>query len=488
MIVKFLKNSGGGSAKATMDYLLGKDNDREGARLLSGDPELTKRLSDSLSFQNRHTVGVLSFEEANLPDDHKRAIRESFESSLLAGLEKDQYNMTWIEHTDKDRLELNFVIANVELTTGKRLQPYFDKVDRPLVENWKQVTNHEYHLTDPHDPDKAQAVKTLSSQNLPQDIRKIKEQIGQVISHQIEHGNVTDRKDVIDTLQQAGFEIARQTDKSISIKNPDGKRNIRLEGIIYENRQFNEEFAEERRRARKDYAGTGAERYRTALNKLQYAIEVKQERNRASFGREYQTYQREQNRLATGIGMENDARGANGRSTDRIPHSVSPERMDRVQFEEQENGISGDYTEDRSIANRAEIASQNNSHGMGWRERRSDRNSDNTQDESSLEKRHERGSIAVHQKIRIKHERLFDTLQRVSGRTGEKDLTAANTNRAIDSSQSSIERTQQLITATSRSIGEREQATSDHKRQADQFIEMSQEQTRAVSRGFDLEL
>ncbi len=292
-----------------MDYLIGKENDREGARMLSGDLELTKRMSDSLNFQNRYTVGVLSFEEDNLPDEHKRAIMESFENSLLAGLEKDQYNITWIEHTDKDRLELNFVIANVELTTGKRLQPYFDQVDRPLVENWKQVTNHEYKLTDPHDPEKAQAVKTLNSQNLPQEIRKIKEQIGQVISHQIEQGNITDRKDVVNTLQQAGFEIARQTDKSISIKNPDSKRNIRLEGIIYENRQFNEEFAEERRRAKQDYAGTGAERYRTALNKLQYAIEVKQERNRASFGREYQTYQREQNRLPTNIGMENDARG-----------------------------------------------------------------------------------------------------------------------------------------------------------------------------------
>lgn len=133
-----------------------------------------------------------------------------------------------------------------------------------------------------------------------------------MISHQIEQGNVTDRKDVINTLQQAGFEIARQTDKSISIKNPDGKRNIRLEGIIYENRQFNEEFREERRRARKDYAGTGAERYRTALNKLHHAIEVKQERNRASFSREYQTYQREQKRFTTGIGLENDARGLMG--------------------------------------------------------------------------------------------------------------------------------------------------------------------------------
>ena len=483
MIVKFLKNSGGGSAKATMDYLLGKDNDREGARLLSGDPELTKRLSDSLSFQNRHTVGVLSFEEVNLPDDHKTAIRESFESSLLAGLEKDQYNITWIEHTDKDRLELNFVIANTELTTGKRLQPYYDKVDRPLVENWKQVTNHEYNLTDPHDPDKAQAVKTLSSQNLPQDIRKIKEQIGRVISHQIEQGNVTDRKDVIDTLQQAGFEIARQTDKSISIKNPDGKRNIRLEGIIYENRQFNEEFAEERRRARKDYAGTGAERYRTALNKLQYAIEVKQERNRASFGREYQTYQREQNRLATGIGMENNARGTNGYSSDHILYHDSVESMDRVQPKKQESRISRDYTEDRGIA----FGSQGASTGGGSGERRDNLHSDDRGRESGQLQQQDQ-SRTENWQIRLEHERLFNTLQRAGGRTGKKDLTTANTDRAIDSSQSSAERTEQLITATSRSIGEREQATSRHERQADQYIEVSQEKTRTISRDIDMDL
>ena len=476
MIVKFLKNSGGGSAKATMDYLLGKDNDREGARLLSGDPELTKRLSDSLSFQNRHTVGVLSFEEANLPDDHKRAIRESFESCLLAGLEKDQYNITWIEHTDKDRLELNFVIANTELTTGKRLQPYFDKVDRPLVENWKQVTNHEYKLTDPHDPDKAQAVKTLSSQNLPQDIRKIKEQIGQVISHQIEQGNVTDRKDVIDTLQQAGFEIARQTDKSISIKNPDGKRNIRLEGIIYENRQFNEEFGEERRRAKQDYAGTGAERYRTALNKLQYAIEVKQERNRASFSREYQTYQREQNSLATGISTENDARGTVRRFSDHIPDATSPNSMDRGQSKEQESRISRDYTEDRAIT----FGSQGASTGGGSRERRDDLHSDDGGRES--EKFQQQDQSRIGNQIRLEHERLFNTLQRASGRTGEKDLTSANTDRAIDRSQSSVERTEQLITATSRSIGEREQAISRHQRQAEYFAQRSRETIRAVSR------
>ena len=283
MIVKFLGNKGGGSAGATIDYLLGKDRDRPGAVLLSGDPELTQRLADNLDFQNRYTVGVLSFEEPNLEEHQKEAIMQSFEETLLAGLERDQYDITWIEHTDKGRLELNFVIPNVELSTGKRLQPYFDQADRPLVENWKQVINFEHGLTDPHAPVKAQAIKTLNSQNLPSSVKEIKEQIGTAIAEQISNGNIQNRQDVVETLKGAGFEIARETDRSISIKNPDGKRNIRLEGVIYENRQFDKQFAEEHRRAGQDYQRTSRERYETALGKLQRLAESKQQGNRETF-------------------------------------------------------------------------------------------------------------------------------------------------------------------------------------------------------------
>lgn len=283
MIVKFLGNKGSGSAGATIDYLLGKDRDRPGAVLLNGDPELTQRLADNLNFQNRYTVGVLSFEELDIKELQKEAIMQSFEETLLAGLERDQYDITWIEHTDKGRLELNFVIPNVELSTGKRLQPYFDQADRPLVENWKQVTNFEHCLTDPHAPEKAQAIKTLNSQNLPQSVKEIKEQIGTAIAEQISNGNIQNRQDVVETLKGAGFEIARETDRSISIKNPDGKRNIRLEGVIYENRQFDKQFAEEHRRAGQDYQRTSRERYDTALGKLQRLTESKQQGNRENF-------------------------------------------------------------------------------------------------------------------------------------------------------------------------------------------------------------
>ncbi|WP_300475348.1 relaxase/mobilization nuclease domain-containing protein [uncultured Psychrobacter sp.] len=482
MIVKFFKNSGGGSANATMNYLLGKENDREGARLLSGDPELTKRLSDSLSFQNRYTVGVLSFEEVNLPDDDKRAIMESFESNLLAGLDKDQYNMTWIEHTDKERLELNFVIANVELTTGKRLQPYFDRVDRPLVENWKQVTNHEYGLTDPHDPDKAQAVKTLNRQNLPKEVQQLKARIGQVIAHQIEQGNISDRRDIIDTLEQAGFEIARTTDKSISIKNPDGKRNIRLEGVIYENRQLGKELGEDHSRARQDYAGTGAERYQTALSKLQRAIEVKQQSNRTSFDREHQPYQTEQKQHTASLSLQNDARGTDGRISDRIRHSIRPDRMDRDRSKEQESGVSRDNGKDRAIA----FGSQSTHTGGDTGTRRNDLYSDQRRGEGK--ELQQRDQSRIGNQIGLEHERLFNTLQRAGGGTGEKDYTAANTNRAIDSSQSSFKQAKQLITATNTSIGEREQQAQQREQHAQQVLEASQQAQKEISRGFELEL
>ena len=285
MIVKFLGNKGGGSAAATINYLLGQNRDRSGAILLSGDPELTQRLADNLDFQNRYTVGVLSFEENNLAHDRKEKIMQSFEETLLAGLDRDQYDITWIEHTDKGRLELNFVIPNVELSTGKRLQPYFDQADRPLVENWKQVTNFEFGLSDPHAPEKAQAIKVLNSQNLPENIKEIKQQIGEFVADQIAKGSIQNRKDVVQTLEHAGFEITRQTEKSISIKNPDGKRNIRLEGVIYENRQFDQQFAEERSRARQDYQRTSGERYQAALGKLQSLVSRKQQDNQSHFER-----------------------------------------------------------------------------------------------------------------------------------------------------------------------------------------------------------
>ena len=279
MIVKFLGNKGGGSAGATIDYMLGKDRDREGAILLSGDPDLTARIADNLDFKNRYTVGVLSFEESDLEEHQKQEIMQSFEKTLLAGLERDQYDITWIEHRDKGRLELNFIIPNVELSTGKRLQPYYDKADRPLVENWKQVTNFEYGLSDPHAPEKRQSISIQNS--LPKDKKELVTEITESLFDEIKRGEVTDRKDVTNHLENLGLEIARVTPTAISIKAPDGGRNIRLKGEVYaEDFRFNERYSEEKARQGTEHFGAGRERYETALERKTSLVDKREQRNR----------------------------------------------------------------------------------------------------------------------------------------------------------------------------------------------------------------
>ncbi|MDC6006229.1 relaxase/mobilization nuclease domain-containing protein, partial [Proteus mirabilis] len=110
MLIKFFGNKGGGSPKASMDYLLREGKKDTKFQVLRGDPELSQSIAESCGFKNAYTVGCLSFEEENIPDHHKTAIMDRFEKHVFAGLEKEQYNITWVEHTDKNRLELNFYI------------------------------------------------------------------------------------------------------------------------------------------------------------------------------------------------------------------------------------------------------------------------------------------------------------------------------------------------------------------------------------------
>ncbi len=159
MIVKFhARGKGGGSGP--VDYLLGRERNREGARVLRGDPEEVRELIDATPFAKKYTSGVLSFAEQTLPPGERERVMESFERVLMPGLEKNQYSILWVEHQDKGRLELNFVIPNMELVSGKRLQPYYDRADRPRINAWQTLVNHHYGLHDPNAPENRRTLVT----------------------------------------------------------------------------------------------------------------------------------------------------------------------------------------------------------------------------------------------------------------------------------------------------------------------------------------
>jgi hypothetical protein len=231
MIVKFHpRGSGGGSGP--VDYLLGKDRQREGATVLQGKPEDVRELIDASPYAKKYTSGVLSFAESDLAPGQREKLMESFERVLMPGLDKDQYSVLWVEHADKGRVELNFVIPNTELLTGKRLQPYYDRADRPRIDAWQTVVNGRLRLHDPNDPANRRALVTPSA--LPKTQQEAAHAITAGLLSLASAGELRTRQDVTEALTASGFEVVRTTKSSISIADPDGGRNIRLKGAIYE--------------------------------------------------------------------------------------------------------------------------------------------------------------------------------------------------------------------------------------------------------------
>lgn len=81
VIVKF-NSRGAGGGSGPVDYLLGKERDRDQAVTLRGSPEQVKTLIDTSDFARTYTSGVLSFEEKDLPDTDKQQLMDELEQTL----------------------------------------------------------------------------------------------------------------------------------------------------------------------------------------------------------------------------------------------------------------------------------------------------------------------------------------------------------------------------------------------------------------------
>lgn len=79
---------GKGGGSGPVDYLLGRERNREGATVLQGNPEEVRELIDATPFAKKYTSGVLSFAEKELPPGGREKVMASFERVLMPGLEK----------------------------------------------------------------------------------------------------------------------------------------------------------------------------------------------------------------------------------------------------------------------------------------------------------------------------------------------------------------------------------------------------------------
>lgn len=289
MLVKFWgTNQGGGDGDGSVNYLLNERVEQGTAKVLKGDANLTKSLLLSLTQKHKACVGCLSFEEPNIDESLKYELMESFENALLTQEMQGRYNILWVEHTDKGRLELNFVIPRIDLITQKAFTPYYHSADITRIDIWKDYINLKHVFTNPKDLEKQHNMQCHNTKT-PQgkELLETYEKLDKLIQDNL--GKLfNSRDDIINFLKDNQCEVTRQGKDYISVKLPNESKAKRLKGFYYHEtfrsiadirEQLSEVRQRESQRERSNSHTTNdnhAELLRELENKLHRHIEYKQ--------------------------------------------------------------------------------------------------------------------------------------------------------------------------------------------------------------------
>lgn len=232
MLVKFFKTKNGGST-AGIGYLLNCRVKDKTAFVLKGSEAVTRQIVSNITKKQKLCIGCLSFEESDIDLDTKQKIIDEFET-LLFGKHKERFNILWVQHVDKGRLELNFAVPKIDLGSGMSFNPYYDKVDIALIDAWQNYVNLKFGFTDPKDPAKAHML-----QGSRKEIGVIKDyiELEKILTEKFINQEFSCRDDILKALRDSNIEVSRVGKDYISIKIPNTKKAKRFKGDM-----FSEEF------------------------------------------------------------------------------------------------------------------------------------------------------------------------------------------------------------------------------------------------------
>ncbi len=247
MLVNIFNRHSKASAKGPVQYLL-REHDHTGQKrsvtpvVLSGDPQITDKLIDSLPFEHTYVAGCISFRYDEHPtDEQKRECMKSFETCFMAGLDQSRYNILWVEHQDKGRVELNFVVPRAELSTMKSMNihpPGRKNID--FFHTFEVLMNDRFGYDqierNPEKLRKSGYELKIFAQALRdgEPITKTeKQKVHDHLIRKIKTGDIKNRSELIDYMKSRGSEFSRISDNYISLRSSTGK-NVRFKGYIYE--------------------------------------------------------------------------------------------------------------------------------------------------------------------------------------------------------------------------------------------------------------
>lgn len=232
MLIKFFKTNSGG-CKSGIDYLLNSRVADKTAYVIKGNEHVTRQIVNNIENRQKTCIGCLSFKEDNIYQNVKKELIREFER-ILFGMYKERFNILWVEHIDKGRLELNFVIPKIDLKSGLAFNPYYHKADMPLIDSWQNYTNLRYNFSDPKDPAKSHI---LQGQRKELSLIKDYIELERILIDKFINQEFTCRNDILKAFNDSNIEITRVGGDYVSVKLLNSKKARRFKGDM-----FNEKF------------------------------------------------------------------------------------------------------------------------------------------------------------------------------------------------------------------------------------------------------
>ena len=226
-------------AVSTFEYLLNERVGEGTAKIFDGNVDLTLQFIKiaSKKFGRCWSSGVMSFEET-ISEEMAKEIIVEHKRKTFCGMNEDQYNASYILHIDKNRTEIHYVFARVELSTGKAFNPYYVRRDFKKKDLFQDYINTKFNLSSPKQSQSRELV-TKNKKKWASKKSTIQKEIDEAVSNLVNTGAIQSRDDIIDFLRENDFEINRLRKGSISVKHDtirkkDGSLDpISLKGAIY---------------------------------------------------------------------------------------------------------------------------------------------------------------------------------------------------------------------------------------------------------------
>ena len=126
MHIKFLEHGKGSAAHASaylLDDLDHKGQVRAGVEVLRGDATTFNSICNSSPHLWKYTSGVIAWSKDDNPTpDEIREVLDKFEDHAFAGLDKSQYHLFAVLHTDDDGSKhIHVLVPRMDLVSGKSL-------------------------------------------------------------------------------------------------------------------------------------------------------------------------------------------------------------------------------------------------------------------------------------------------------------------------------------------------------------------------------